>query len=110
MKINRMATAGAAIALTLAWASAPLAQPAPSAFTTENISAEAPFGDLPIDVAMINVDDIEAYLADLVQTLSPDQQAELEQRCVVISTNADMYPAPAVTLCTAVLGGDAGGM
>jgi hypothetical protein len=103
MKINRTVAAGSAIALALAWASAPLAQPAPSDFTAENVAADAPFGDLPIDVATINVDDIEGYLATLMQTMTPEQQTELQQRCVIISANADAYATAAVTLCDSLL-------
>ena len=110
MKLNRMMVAGSAIAVALAWSTAPMAQPAPSAFTAENVAADNPFGDLPFTVADINTDDIEGYIATLKQTLSADQQTELTQRCVVINANADNYATNAVTLCDALLAEEDTGM
>jgi len=106
MKLNRIAAAGTAIAIALAWATSPMAQIAPSAFTAENVTAEAPFGELPVDPAAVDLADI----AGLMATLTPEQQLELQQRCAVITGAADNYAAEAVALCEAVVAAAAGGM
>ena len=99
MTIIRIAAAGTAIAFALAWASSPMAQIAPSAFTAENIAPDNPFGELPVDMAAIDITDIEAYLS----TMTVEQRPELQQRCVVIVGNSEGYATEAVALCEAVI-------
>jgi hypothetical protein len=99
MKLNRIAAAGTAIALAFAWASAPLAQVAASAYTAENVAADNPFGALPVDPATVDL----ANLDGLMATLTEEQQTELTQRCVVIAGNGDLYAAGAVALCEAIV-------
>jgi hypothetical protein len=99
MRLNHSAAAGTAIALALAWATSPLAQIAPSAFTPENVAPDAPFGELPIDPATVDLANIAALMAGL----TPEQQLELQQRCAVVAGNAAAYPVAAVALCEAVV-------
>jgi hypothetical protein len=99
MRLNKIAAAATAIALTVGWATAPMAQIAPSAFTMENVAADNPFGELPVDLAAIDVANVEAFLA----TLTVEQRLELQQRCVVVTGNAANYAAEALALCTAVV-------
>lgn len=98
MKRNTIA-AGSAIAIIVAWASAPLAQPVAGDFTVETVPAEAPFGELPVDPATIDL----MAVGDFLATLTEEQKTELEQRCVVITENVDVYAADAVALCDAVI-------
>ena len=74
---------------------------APSTFTTENVSPRSPFGTLPIDRSRIpdHLQDIATFLV----RLSEAQRTELQQRCVVITGNADLYDDNSVDLCNAVL-------
>jgi hypothetical protein len=99
MRLNHIAAAGTAIAIALAWATSPMAQIAPSQYTPENVTAEAPFGELPVDPATVDLANIGALLA----TLTLEQVLELQQRCVVITGNAATYTAEAVAVCEAVI-------
>ena len=99
MKFNRTVAAGSIIALALAGAAPALAQMEPSAFTPETVPPDAPFGELPVDPMTVDL----AAIGDLLAALTPEQALELQQRCVVITENADNYSAEAVALCTAVL-------
>lgn len=99
MKLSKIAAAATAIALTVGWATAPMAQIAPSAFTMENVAADNPFGELPVDLAAIDVANIEGFLS----TLTTEQRLELQQRCVVVTGNGANYAPEAVAMCEAVL-------
>ena len=92
---------GSALALTL-WATAPYAQPAPpapSAFTVDTVLAADPFGDLPVDLATIDMANIGGFLG----TLSTEQRLELTQRCAVVSANTAAYDLATVTFCQAAI-------
>jgi hypothetical protein len=74
---------------------------AASEFNTENVRRDAPFLGLPIDRSRV-----DRYLADIdafLTRFSDEQLTELQQRCVVIMDNDDIYDDAAVQLCNAVL-------
>jgi hypothetical protein len=83
---------------------AAFAQVGPSAFTTDNVVPANPFGELPVDPATIDLNNVAAFL----DTLTVEQRTELQQRCAVISANPMTYEAAAVTLCTSVVAAAAG--
>lgn len=74
---------------------------APSEFTIENVRTDAPFVGLPIDRQFVAsyLEDIAAFLA----RFDEESLTELQQRCVVITENADLYDEASVQLCEAVL-------
>ena len=94
---------GLAIGAILSTAAQPLVaqEIAASEFTTDNVNPQAPFAGLPIDRSRIerNLENIEAFLL----RFSEEQLLELQQRCVVITENEELYDDPSVRLCEAVL-------
>ena len=74
---------------------------AASEFNTENVRRDAPFLGLPIDRSRVDryLENIEAFLA----RFDDEQLTELQQRCVVITDNDDIYDDASVELCNAVL-------
>jgi hypothetical protein len=98
MRKLTLTAVGSALAVAL-WATAPFAQPAPSAFTVDTVLAANPFGELPIDPATIDVANIGAFLG----TLTAEQRLELDQRCAVVSANTATYDMATVTFCMAVV-------
>jgi hypothetical protein len=99
MKFNKIAAAATAIILTIGSATAPMAQIAASGFTIENVTADNPFGEMPVDLTAIDVANIEGFLS----TLTTEQRLELQQRCVVVAANAANYAPEAVAMCEAVV-------
>jgi hypothetical protein len=74
---------------------------AASEFNTENVRRDAPFLGLPIDRSRVDryLADIDAFLA----RFNEEDLTELQQRCVVITDNDDIYDEASVELCNAVL-------
>ena len=74
---------------------------AASEFTTENVRRDAPFLGLRIDRNFVDryLEDITAFL----NRFNEGQLTELQQRCVVITDNDDLYDARSVQLCNAVI-------
>jgi hypothetical protein len=98
MRKLTLTTIGSALAVAF-WATAPLAQPAPSAFTVDTVLGADPFGELPVDPATIDPANLGTFLA----TLTAEQRLELEQRCVVIGANTVAYDMNTVVFCQAVI-------
>lgn len=97
--IRSLATATALAAATVTGTA--IAQEETPAFTTANVLPRAPFGTLPIDRARIpeHMENLDRFLA----RLNESQRTELQQRCEVITANADTYQALVVGFCNAVL-------
>ncbi|MCC6735914.1 MAG: hypothetical protein IT534_07265 [Bauldia sp.] len=94
---NLLTGTGVAAALSLALLTGPsFAQIDPGTFTTANVDPADPFGPIDVDTA---ITDVPTFLA----TLSAETLLELQQRCVVVTTNATLYDATAVAFCTAAL-------
>lgn len=68
-------------------------------FTTANVAADDPFGDLEVDLTVVGDDNIGTWLA----TQSVEQLSELVQRCAVIMANAATYPTEASAFCDSAI-------
>jgi hypothetical protein len=69
-----------------------------SAFTTDNVAADAPFGDIAVDLGVVDVDAVGGFLA----SLNRDQVVETLQRCRVITENMATYSVEVVAFCNTV--------